>query len=84
MVQVWAAASPAAQIETMAYARARGAVVLVAAGGSTERPYAVVSGEAYGTAAATFAVANRLDGVVFDLGTCQISWDISTMMDFHD
>ncbi len=67
MVQVWATTSPASQVATMAYAHARGAVVLVAAGGATDLPYAIVTGAAYGTAAATFAVSNQLDGVDFDL-----------------
>ena len=67
----WAGAGDAARSEAIAYAHARGAVVLVAAGGSTDAPYAIMSGAAYGGAVATWAVANGLDGVVLNLENIQ-------------
>lgn len=64
---VWEKMTPARQIAAVAYAHARGAVVLVSAGGSTDLPYLVMNGSTLGHNVATWAVANNLDGVDFDL-----------------
>ena len=64
---VWTQSTPAAQQATVAYLHARNAVLLVSLAGSTESPYAAVSGAAYGVAAATWALQNGLDGVDFDM-----------------
>jgi hypothetical protein len=63
----WSTLTPAQRATVMAYAHARNAVVLVAAGGSTELPYASTSGTMYGQRVAAFVTANGLDGVDFDM-----------------
>lgn len=67
MAQAWQTVSQADQQSTIQYAHSKGAVVLVTAGGSTESPYSQYSGEKYGSDAATWAKANNLDGVDFDM-----------------
>eukprot|EP01113_Clastostelium_recurvatum_P033052 TRINITY_DN432_c0_g1_i1.p1 TRINITY_DN432_c0_g1~~TRINITY_DN432_c0_g1_i1.p1 ORF type:complete len:333 (+),score=61.64 TRINITY_DN432_c0_g1_i1:149-1000(+) len=49
------------------YIHNKGARVTVSAGGSTDTPYGTMTGQAYGTTVAKWAVANHLDGVDFDL-----------------
>jgi chitinase len=67
MALVWFQLPAATQISTQQYARSMGASLVVAAGGATDLPYAQISGQAYGTAVARFALANHLDGVDFDM-----------------
>lgn len=64
---VWQTMSAADRQSTMTYVRSKGAKVIVSAGGATESPYTAMTGTAYGTAVATWAKNNLLDGVDFDL-----------------
>ena len=59
---VWQQVPQNVQKSTMAYAHSKGAIVVVSAGGETDKPYLTYTGTQYGTAAANWAVANNLDG----------------------
>lgn len=63
----WASMSAADQQATIAYAHARNARIVVAAGGATDFPFSIMTGNAYGSWAANWANAHYLDGVDFDL-----------------
>ena len=63
----WAQMSNQAQIDTVNYAHARNAKIIVAAGGSTDTPYNSWTGSAYGTNCANWANSHNLDGCDFDL-----------------
>ncbi len=63
----WSTLTPVQRATVMAYAHARNAIVLVAAGGSTELPYASTTGTNYGQRVAAFVIANGLDGADFDM-----------------
>ena len=65
--QVWGTLSPVAQANAVAQAHAQGAVVMVSVGGAYDSPYAQQSGSAVGTSVASWALANHLDGVDFDM-----------------
>lgn len=67
MALVWSQLSTDQKNATMAYAHSKNAIVMVSAGGSTDVPYISTNGTAYGTAVATFAKENMLDGVDFDM-----------------
>ena len=59
--------SPALQQSTIDYAHSKGAIVLASAGGAVDVPWDNLNGANYGTAVATWALANNLDGVDFDI-----------------
>jgi chitinase len=66
MALAWAGLDAPTQAATAAYAHARGAVLLVSAGGSSDLPYPHMNGTAFGAGAGAFAAAHSLDGVDID------------------
>ena len=66
MLLAWAGVSSTKRATTVAYAHARGAVVMLSAGGATETPYALNATQ-YGSVVAAYALKYNLDGVDFDL-----------------
>lgn len=67
MAGAWGGLGADAQRAAIAYAHARGALVIVSAGGATDMPYNSMSGAAYGAGVARWAVAHHMDGVDFDM-----------------
>lgn len=63
---LWTKLSQSQRLDTIAYAHARGANIIVSLGGSTYNGYTINGGSAYGTAGANFALMYNLDGVDFD------------------
>jgi len=64
---VWHGLGSTTQQSVISYAHARGARIVVSAGGAEDVPYNSFTGTQYGTTLANWAVANHLDGVDFDL-----------------
>lgn len=58
----WGALPAARRQAAIAYAHARGAVVMASLGGSTDHPFSTMSGAQYGRQGAEYALAADLDG----------------------
>lgn len=63
----WGSMSEATQLSTIAYAHSKGARIIASTGGSTDSPYGLVTGSAYGSSVARWVANNHLDGMDFDL-----------------
>jgi hypothetical protein len=66
MAENWGNLQDSVKLDTIKYAHSKGAKIIVSIGGETESPYSN-NATAYGINIATWANANRLDGVDFDL-----------------
>lgn len=63
----WSEMSDQVKQDTVAYIHSKNARIVVSAGGSTDFPFNIMTGQAYGAFAANWANENHLDGVDFDL-----------------
>jgi len=75
----WSQLTSAQKTSTITYLHNLNARIVVSAGGATDYPYDTMTGTAYGTFAANWAVAQGLDGVDFDLENFGSSFSTTTL-----